>query len=96
MSSSSATHDTVSRQPPWRGVASPTYSLCRLFCWHWLSYFRPSTLAWPLLIRQLTWPTRPMLLENRARVINTSVPSRTRHTAPVMSTAAFWNQRSMA
>jgi hypothetical protein len=23
MSSSSATHDTVSRQPPWRGVASP-------------------------------------------------------------------------
>ena len=29
-------------------------------------------------------------------MIDTSVPSRTRHTAPDMSTAAFWNQRSVA
>jgi hypothetical protein len=99
MSPSSVTHDTLTRQPLWRGSPAPTCSSCRLFCWHWVSYSRPSRLPWPkrafdVIINDTTALSALVVITVAAigalTAIATGLAMRSRHRAAAALDGALW------
>ena len=95
MSSSSATHDTVSRQPPWRGVASPHVLLMPTVLLALAVLFqavdiRLTERAFDVIINDTTALSALVAITVAAIGAPTSIVMRSRHRVAAALNGALW------
>ena len=95
MSSSSATHDTLSRQPPWRGVASPHVLLMPTVLLALAVLFqavdtRVAERAFDVIINDTTALSALVAITVAAIGAPTSIVMRSRHRVAAALNGALW------